>query len=63
MSAPKIIPWSSDMPPCALCQQVGVHKAGVYDVPTSLGPWADLCFKHMTEYGVNIGIGFKRMKV
>lgn len=62
MNTPKKIMWSSDIPPCALCQQAGRHKPGIYDVPTTFGPWADLCRKHMIEFGVNTGIGFERIK-
>ena len=34
----KVIPWHEDLPPCDVCKD-----EAPYDVPTTQGPWANLC--------------------
>ena len=52
----KDIPWPGVMPKCDAC---GLSDAGEYDVPTTMGPWGNLCKtclpRFTTEGGRNIG--------
>lgn len=59
---PKKIVWVSEMPMCDLCKKIGVSKEGKFDVKTVWGPWANLCRKHLQEFGTDLSIGFERVK-
>lgn len=57
----KDINWSGPMPDCDLC--VGsTATEGIYDAPTKMGPWANLCEKHMKDYGLPAA-AFRRIPI
>jgi hypothetical protein len=54
---PKPIEWGGEIPNCDFCSQ-----PAPYDVPTNLGPWANLCELCLPIYGGRISMGFRRFK-
>lgn len=54
---PKPIEWSGEVPNCDFCSQ-----PAPYDVPTSVGTWANLCELCLPIYGGRIDMGFMRRK-
>lgn len=59
----KDIIWNQPMPPCDFdIDLLGVPCGpGIYDAPTTMGPWANLCELHMKACGI-AGPAFRRVK-
>lgn len=61
--APKQIEWNGDLPLCDICKHLGVDpQPAPYDVPTTFGPWGNVCTTHIAAYGRGISVGFERIK-
>lgn len=55
MKEPIPIKWVQALPKCDICSD-----PAAYDVPTNMGPWANLCERCLPVYGGHIQIGFRR---
>ncbi len=47
------------IPPCDFCRMAIVPKTvpAVVDGKTTLGPWANMCEPHYSQYGTGLGTG------
>lgn len=62
--APKRIKWAGEIPKCDICKLVENRPEpndGPFEVPTTAGPWANICSEHLNEYGENIDIGTEKV--